>query len=256
MDLKDYNNGKLNLEGFIQRNEPISEEQFNKSFVLNNEFEVYTEKSIAEFQKALTSELVKGVVEVDDFKIAQSDLSKLRRVEFMKGDTVVGVYVKEKATKTDDLEKGMVTDTFGSYSNNKMTFNKTGKEIATQITTILLPLLEAQKIAFQNEMVEISKDITIEPDTNVSEYQYKGFYKVLPKVGRYSYQCCESKWDSVSQSYGKLSEEQMNCQKYNQAAESLVSTMADIQYATLLSRNVEATKKYELTSDQVLALQF
>ena len=44
--------------------------------------------------------------------------------------------------------------------------------------------------------------------------------------------------------------------KYNSIAENLVSTMADIQYSGLLARNVEDSKSYELTSDQVLALQF
>lgn len=260
MDLKEcQESGKLNLSGFIQKSVPMSETDFIEKYLSKgSEFEVYTEKAVIEFQKAVTDDMVKGNMEVAGFKTSQNDLKSLERIEFMKGENVVGVWIKAKSKTTettDTIEKGVVTDSFDSY-NNKLVFTKTGKEISEQITNILLPVLEAQKVKLQDDLTSISKDITLEPEAWVDEYSYRGFYAMLPKVTKYSYTQCESKWDSVSQKYGELSEEQTNCQKYNQIAYNLVSTMADIQYSTILSRNIDKTKKYELTANQVIALQF
>lgn len=265
MELKELQEtGRLNLSGFIDLNKSVlSEADFNKKYV-NGKYEIYTEKSIAEFQKAITNELVKGEMGAEGLKLAKNQLTQLERVEFQKGDVVIGVFVKSITAgsdtvvgkKNDNLEKGMVTDSFGSYSNNKLSFNKTGKQIKDQITTILLPLLEAQKIQLETELTSTAKDIDTEPDSTVSDYEYRGFSKVLPKVARYSWDLCENRWDEVSRSAPALTDEQKAMRVYNEIAQKIVSTMADIQYATLLARNVEDAKKYELTSDQVLALQF
>lgn len=254
MDLKDYKGGRLNLNGFIEKAVPMTELEFNKTYI-NGNFEIYSEKSIVDFQKAVSSDLVKGVIEADGLKYAQKQLQSLERVEFMKGEAIVGVYVKRIEEPSNEFEKGQFTDSF-QYSNDKLSFTKTGKEISTQITSVLLPVLEAQKVRLETELAEVSKDISIDPDSNVDSWEYKGFSSVLPKVGYYSYQLCESKWDSVSQTYGELTDEKKCCQKYNGIARNLVSTMADIQYATILARNIDGTKKYELTANQIIALQF
>ena len=261
MDLKDYQeSGRLNLSGFIDLNKGVmSHNDFLNNIVKSGKYEIYSEKSIEEFKKAITNDLVKGEIGADELKSSQKDLQSLQHIRYKYDDVIVGVYVKDiskSVENTDDLEKGMVTDSFGSYANNKLSFNKTGKEIKTQIVTILLPLLEAQKIQLETELISIAKDITPEPDTFVGDYAYRGFSKVLPKVGRYSWDLCENKWDEMSRSTAPATDEQKAMRNYNDIAEKIVSTMADIQYSTLLSRNVEDSKKYELTSDQILALQF
>ena len=261
MDLKDYQeSNRLNLSGFINLNKAISYNNFVEKYVNSGEYEIYTEKSIGEFKKAFSNELVKGQYGADELKMTQKELSKLEIVEFQSGDTTVGVFVKslkkEEEETGEELEKGMVTESFGSYSNNKLSFNKTGKQIKEQITTILLPLLEAQKIQLETELVSTAKDIEAEPDSTVSDYAYRGFSKVLPKVSRYSWEMCENRWDEMSRTTPPITDEQKAMRIYNDIAEKIVSTMADIQYAALLSRNVDDKKSYELTSDQVLALQF
>lgn len=256
MELKNFDGGRLNLSGFITNPEPMTEQEFHKAYVESGEYEIYTQKSIKQFQDATANELIKGEMGADGLKAAQSQLQSLEQVEFQKGDTVIGVFVRKKDRTDDNLEKGAVTESFASYNSNKLSFTKTGKEISTQISSVLLPLLEAQKIKLENDLKEISKDIDIEPDSWIDEYEYKGFAKVLPKVGRYSWDVCEPKWDSVSQTRGAETEEHKNCRKYNDIARQLVSTLADIQYSQLLSRNLNDTKKYEITADQLLALQF
>lgn len=260
MELKELQEtGRLNLSGFIDLNKSVmSEADFNKKYA-DGKHEIYTEKSIVEFQKAMNNELVKGEMGSDGLKLAKNQLSSLQRIEFQKAgsDTVIGVFVKSiqpKKSEDDLLEKGMITESFGSYSNNKLSFNKTGKQIKDQITNILIHLLEAQRISLEANLTSTAKLILTEPDTFVSDYAYKGFSKILPKVARYSYNQFES-YDNMS-GKSNSTEEAKDCRAYNEIAENLVSTMADIQYSTLLARNVEETKKYELTSDQVLALQF
>lgn len=259
--IKEYqDSGRLNLSGFTNLNKSaISEREFVEKYVQSKEYEIFSVNSIAEFKKAISDELIKGQYGSEELKLATAELGRLKHVTYRKADdTVIGSYVREivKSNIDDNLEKGIVTDSFGSYSNNKMAFNKTGKEISTQITSVLIPLLEAQKIQIQTELNVISEGLTNEPDELVSEYSYRGFAKILPRLKRFSYDLCsypETKsYEGVStgEKAGNLE------RKYNQSIEMMISTMADIEYSKLLARNVEATKKYELTSDQVLALQF
>jgi hypothetical protein len=252
--------GRLNLSGFINLNKSaISQEEFVEKYIKSGGYEIFSGKSISDFKKSISNDLVKGEIGADELRKCQNELSTLKRVEVLNGDVIV-MYVREiskgAVDSDNNIEKGMIVESFGSYSNNKLSFNKTGKQIKDQIDTILLPLLDAQLLQLNTELISISKDITIQPDDFISEYEYRGFAKVLPKVARYSYKQTENEYDRSMNRCEPQTEEQLACSKYNHISSQIVSTMSDIQYSKLLSKNLEDNKKYELTTDQILALQF
>jgi hypothetical protein len=266
MDLNEYQKvGRLNLDGFIDLNKSaIPYNEFVEKYVQSGKYEVYTEKAIADFQKSIQNDLVKSVIDGKGLKKLNAELSELNRVEYRHNDVVISVLVKEKIEKSaeaeedvdeDDLQKGLVTDSF--QYDSKMDFIKTGKDIKAQVNGVLIPLLEAQKTRLNADLVSKAKDIDCDPDSTVDSYEYRGFAGVLPQVAQYSWDMYGKKYDSNGMSTEACDEDQAKCmRKYNEIARNLVSTMSDIYYSSLLARNMEDSKKYTLTTKQVIALQF
>lgn len=158
----------------------------------------------------------------------------------------------------DNLEKGAVTDSFGSYNASKITFKKTGKEIKIQMEKILIPMLAAQKITLAVELLSVKKDCGegCEPTQPLSQYMYKGFGAILPAMMTFSYVECSQLYDDINRKYNDPTDEQVARSKYNQLVSDLVGTSADIEYCNMMIRNLSDSDKIELTADQVLSLQF
>lgn len=387
---------RLNLSVFTNLQKGITGKEFAEQY-LNGKYEIFTEKQVGEFYKAINDSLQKGVTDVDGLKFANTELASLQQVKLANGDNgeYINVYVREKQISTDNslekggvgsgkydhkkiashfvdkdkrtrnlsqhqidqhvghedmtdddynkvrlhlwkqtgskksdikrkdikkehidevfgkddestekdfadgskkikaandeqvgadkkgsikeayrnssysknaygrlhkgeedtLEKGLVTDSFNSYNSNKLSFTKTGKEIKAQITTVLLPALNAQKTALSAQLLVVAGTCgEVEPDQDLSSYHYRGFAAVLPKMKVYSYKLCEQPWENGNRPEPT---EEMKCyNQYNDLVQQIVSTAADIEYCGMLSRNLKDEGKFELTPDQVLGLQF
>lgn len=283
--IQDFGN-RLNLSVFTNLQKGISQKEFAEKY-LNGKYEIYTEKQVGEFYKAINDGLQKGVTDVDGLKFANSELASLQQVKLANGDNgeYITVYARPKQISTDNsleksadaqegkedidtgakngekegdaLEKGMVTDSFNSYNSNKLSFSKTGKEIKNQIATVLLPALTAQKTALAAQLLLVAKNCgELEPDQELGSYHYRGFGAVLPKMKVYSYKLCEQPWDNTTNSRAEMTEEMKACNQYNELVQQIVSTAADIEYCGMLARNLKDDGKFELTPDQVLGLQF
>lgn len=268
---------RLNLNCFTNLQKGITQKEFAEQYC-NGKFDIFTEKQVGQFYKAVADDLQKGVTDVDGLKFANNELATLQQVKLTNGDNgeYISVYVRprqistektlEKSvgnidtdlTKTkDELEKGVVTDSFNSYGANKLSFSKTGKEIKTQISTVLIPALTAQKAALSAQLLLVAKNCgDNEPDQPLSSYHYRGFAAVLPKMMTYSYSCCEQPWDNTTNSRAALTDEMKSCNQYNELVYQIISTAADIEYCGMLSRNLSDAGKFELTPEQVLGLQF
>lgn len=265
----DFDNSRINFEGFVNLEKGISFQDFSEKYVKSGDFEIYTEKQVSDFYKLNMSDLEKGISGTESLKFMNNQLRNLKvlKVQNFGSDGLDGyntIFVKEKQISKaldnendDNLEKGQVTDSFSSYGQNKLSFTKTGKEIKAQITTVLLPVLNAQKTQLSTDLIECLKccgDCT--PKVPLSSYHYRGFSQVLPEMMTYSYNETEQPWDSINNSRQEPTEEQIYRRTYNDLVSKIVSTSADIEYCSMLSRNLKDDTKIELTADQVLGLQF
>lgn len=276
--------GRLNLDCFTNLQKGITQKEFTEQYC-NGKFEIFTEKQVGQFYKAVADSLQKGVTDVDGLKFANTELATLQQVKLANGDEgdSITVYVRPKQISTektlekgagdidegqegkdtdagktkDELEKGVVTDSFNSYNANKLSFSKTGKEIKTQIANVLIPALTAQKAALSAQLLLVAKNCgETDPDQPLSSYHYRGFAAVLPKMMTYSWACCEQPYDNTTNTRPAMTDEMKACNQYNELVYQIVSTAADIEYCGMLTRNLSDTGKFELTPEQVLGLQF
>jgi hypothetical protein len=262
--------GRLNLSGVVNfEKSAITYDQFTKLY-LNGEHEIYTERELATFSKAVLNELSKGEVSQEDFSAEMATLQQVK-IEKSNTDGYITVFVREKPKSTDNLvkaettedaeednlEKGLIQDSFSSYNANKLAFTKTGKQIKDQINNTILPALNTQKTDLTTKLIAAGKLCgDDDPDQQVGSWYYKGFGKTLPMMMVYSYKMCEPEYDSYSKSYPEKTDDQKARQQYNELVYAVISTCGDIEYCSMLSRNLDDKTKFELTPDQLSGLQF
>ena len=86
MDLQEYQKtGRLNLDGFTNlKKSVLTEREFVEKFVQNGEYELFSEKSILDFRKSISDELVKGQYGADELKIQNQELARLQPVSYQR----------------------------------------------------------------------------------------------------------------------------------------------------------------------------
>ena len=147
----------------------------------------------------------------------------------------------------DMLEKGEISDKLSSsYGGGEpIKFTKTGKEIK-QLIPSALTRLEAEKTLLETNMAEQKALITV----NANDLCHTNIPNV--KVGRFSYDVSEPKWDGGMRQ--QPTEEQVAMQKYNVYAGFLVKIIEDIKTLKVIQNNVEEGKQYTLICSQLIAI--
>lgn len=171
----------------------------------------------------------------------------------------------EADTALDDiLTKGTIFSSFtSSYgSNNKMEFQKTGKEISKKllIQAVALSAIESNLLA---KMAVIEAEVGTAPDSTNKSYSLETL-----SVKRYSWDFCNvSCSDPVESAYmgiNKIATEPTDAQKttrqlcntYNDLSYQLLSTMEDLEAIRIIVDSMEAGKKYNLSIGQLATLGF
>jgi hypothetical protein len=277
LTINDFQNGqgRLNIGGFTNITKAMSMDEFKIKFDLSGTHHVLTNEAA----KRYVSDLVKGVK--DDLKKGEGTeitidkvnehIAQFKQVKVIeKGNLNVFWVIEKEVDKNkpedniqkaneNDLEKGNIADSF-EYSS-QFEFVKTGKEIMEKLTT-LKPIIEAQKAAKMVECAACLKEIVgVTPDRVAPTYMYRGFEEKIGKVMMFKYECCRwaenpSDYTTYPDRYVCDKETAMKCQKYNNCIREYVSICVDLCTVDLYSRNLDAKKKYTLTTNQLQSLGF
>jgi hypothetical protein len=169
----------------------------------------------------------------------------------------------EKDEKTD-IEKSQLFDSISDY-NNSIKFEKTGKEVKEQITSIVLPAKLADlKIAEANADTFL-EDCGDKPARNVEPYWLEGLDVSVPYF-IYDYdelRECPSDNESVSNSitpptinYASDSDQITARRNYNDTVRQICSQIVDIVACNTILKNLKDNVKLSLTPRQMIAFQF
>lgn len=174
----------------------------------------------------------------------------------------------EKA-ETGDLEKSDIMNAFGYGSDVRVT--KTGKEIAEQVDTVVLPALNAKLIEKKTDADDYLAECGNAPTKEVPVW-WTGDIKIPVEYKMYD-------WDETyvpsnngcgiagSLSASDAEEQKMKCnipeneaqanarRYYNDTVRCICEILTDIKACEIL-KSLKPNKEYELSPRQVVALQF
>ena len=174
----------------------------------------------------------------------------------------------EKA-ETGDLEKSDIMNAFGYGSDVKVT--KTGKEIAEQVDTVILPALNAKLIEKKSDADDLLAECGNAPTKEVPVW-WTGDVKIPVEYKMYDWDetCVPSNDDggiasslSASDAEEKRAKynrpenaDQANARRqYNDCVRCVCEILVDIKACEIL-KSLKPGKEYELSTRQVVALQF
>lgn len=267
---------RLNMSGFTNIEKSYSSEEFNKKFNADT-YDVFEKASINNFvndlQKKFGSEIKKGgyndLPEVHEaIEKAKTELGKLQSIFINDGPgTERTVFVMEKAKQADDfvkgsedeLEKGKMNSF--EYSNN-FKFSKTGKEIKEKMMTMKAE--ETVKLAQIERDIDITYDACSNKPTE-KPYCYglsakiKNPYKVFNWNQTYysADKNGETKADSGKSIQAAATPEDAALnQKYNDLVRQWADTQVELLLMDLYVKNLDDKKSYDLSSEQMLTLNF
>jgi len=152
---------------------------------------------------------------------------------------------------SDMIQKGEMSDILltSYHGGTPITFDKSGKEIKEKMPAII-SALEAQKTIIEAQMGVFKSQIGSDP----SEELYSRYPAI--KIARYGYEISNPAWDNMSEKYNEATELNICCQKYNELAYTYRSLMEDITASNIIMQNLVDSKKYTLSVNQLIALNF
>ena len=174
---------------------------------------------------------------------------------------------KIKELEENPFEKGGIGSAFNSSNSLKIT--KTGKEIKDQLSSTVMPELEAELIAVKSEMDDKLAECGSAPTQNPDEWDTNGIkLDVGYKKYKYGEVYCKRSDESIFDSFtaedalakkgncpeNLAQEEARGC--YNTCFNKLCDLMVEKKTCGLLFNGLKDEENYELTSNQLLSLRF
>lgn len=174
-----------------------------------------------------------------------------------------------KKAEDTDLEKSDIMNTFGYGNDVKVT--KTGKEIAEQVDTVVLPALNAKLIEKKSDADDLLAECGNAPTKEVPVW-WTGDIKMTVEYKMYDWDetCVPSNEDggiAGSLSAPDAEEQKVKRNKpenqaqadarrqYNDCVRCICEILVDIKACEIL-KTLKPGKEYELSPRQVVALQF
>ena len=171
--------------------------------------------------------------------------------------------------ETGDLEKSDIMNAFGYGSDVKVT--KTGKEIAEQVDTVILPALNAKLIEKKSDADDLLAECGNAPTKEVPVW-WTGDVKIPVEYKMYDWDetCVPSNDDGgIASSLSAPDAEEKRAKynrpenadqanarrQYNDCIRCVCEILVDIKACEIL-KSLKPGKEYELSTRQVVALQF
>lgn len=270
--------GKLNMSIFTNLEKAYSKEDIAKEFGSDS---MILEKPIIsafiqEVYNTTGGEIVKGkfndLPEAHNIiEKAKADLAELTVVKMRDEGGIREVYIMKAKSpdsfekgKENDLEKGHVDSAFG-YSNH-LVFSKTGKDIKEKCVA------EKARIELRISTIETAIAAHLANCQGAElptekPYMYGRKEMINCPYLRYHY-CLTDYWegrdlnsvyktDSGSQIYPVSSSDDAKTHNdYNNLVSNWIDEKSDIQILDLFANNLEDSKKYDLSAEQMLSLGF
>ena len=286
----DFENKRLNKSFFTNINKGISETQFRNSYP-SDKFDAF-EKGIVEGWIKDTYEMTGGEIikgGFNDTKEVSEVLENLKNtVSLLKGVTVetstgsikeifvmpkqevkqeestTGQLEKgidelsiEKGKEGDQLEKGKIKDTL-YYSELKIVFSKTGKDIKEKLATIKAKE-NSKLIDIEAKLSNLEDKLTHKPTEKYSYEDSDDTYKTFKWEMTYISESASNnnvvKFNDTDS--GTLSNDECKLNReWNDLVYSYRDVKGEIDSINLLEENLEDNKKYELTARQMLNFGF
>jgi hypothetical protein len=278
----DFENKRLNKSFFTNIVKGISVQEFKENYP-NDKFEILekglVESWIKEVYETTGGEIVKGSFN-DNAEVSEVLEHMKSQVSLLKGvlvDTDAGIKeifvmpkqeIEEESTTglekgredelgDNQLEKGKVRDAL-FYSEFKINFTKTGKDIKVKLAAI--KAIEGAKVAsIETALNEIKNEMTYQPTEVYSSeddnYGYKTFkwdmtYKDSSASGNNVIQFNDTASGTLSQAECDLH------RKWNDTVYQYRECKKELDAIELLEENIEDSKKYELSARQMLSFGF
>lgn len=252
----DFNtDGKsINLSGFTNIEKGyISENVFLGEYGDPKVHEVTTRAQLLKRQENLADQVQKGETTWEEHKDVFKGYN--RCVVLLNSGKLSEVFVKSIQPTKDDLEKGgdgegdTITKSLIDGYREKITFNKTGKEIKEKLQGIKTDI--GTKIAEHAAKAENLKiTIGFEPEETVSQWR-SNCDKVDATMHKvYPYEKCQS-----APSY-EDSDSSSNCRQYNDCVYKLIDLKCDMVEADFYINNLEDKKSYNLSAREAMKLGF
>lgn len=173
-----------------------------------------------------------------------------------------------KKAEDNDLEKGVVADAF-DYSS-KIQFFKTGKQIKDKITGAI-DTLNKVRDQIVLDLNNLSDSIAFVPTEKPSPWRIEKFKnKIIIPYKTYNWNQTYFSGDGMNSnatavlgdtsglscSPASSKEEAGDCNKWNRLVYDYIDNLIEIEMLTVFQNNLDDKKSYELTLNQLLALQF
>lgn len=170
-----------------------------------------------------------------------------------------------------DFQKSDIMNAISGYSDNKITIQKSGKEIKEQIKNVVLPAKEIALADKKRDATDILEDCGDAPTKDVPCYWTSDMHIEVPfKFYDWEETCCSCKEDSVAYSLSpnqhaenedriNRPETQAECnarREYNDAVHAICEILVDIKACKVLLNNLSDSVKVELTPRQIVVLNF
>jgi hypothetical protein len=278
----DFENKRLNKSFFTNINKGISEQQFRNQYP-TNKFDAFekgmVENWIKETYESTGGEIIKGGFNdtedvskvLENMKsqvtllkgvIVENELGEVKEIfvmpkqEVLSEESTTGSAI-EKGKDSDQLEKGKIKDAL-YYSELKIVFQKTGKEIKEKLVSI--KTRETAKLAELQVKLDLLKDkFSYQPTEKYSYEDSDDTLKTFKWDMTYeSKTACDNNVIQFNETEsGTLTNEECKLHReWNDTVYSYRDVKQEIDAISLLEENLEETKKYELTARQMLNFGF
>lgn len=150
----------------------------------------------------------------------------------------------------DQIRKGEISDRLANgwgSGSEPIKFTKTGAEIKEKLPTIV-STLTSEKAVILASMAQLKTQIGCEPTDSYSSKKFN--------LMRYTYKMCDAPYDPLNRCYLDATDENKWCSAYNEACWKLLDIEQDLESISVITANIEDTKKYTLSVGQLVALQF
>ena len=172
----------------------------------------------------------------------------------------------------DDLEKGIVTDMFRYGDKSDFSVSKKGSELISAINAMVVGI-QAGIDTISASLPAMISEIGVEPDEDLSEYNYDGLSGILTAMKEYSYAVRDAaalEHRSINRNSGMVqsevssykdpySDKDSSCYKmsrYNSSVRSMIQKMVEKRYAEAFSSSVDSGKTYKLPIRLAAILEF
>ena len=215
----------------------------------------------------------------DLYNKATTDLMKLKMIRVAVDNKVETYFVGKKNSPIEDLskslqgddeiEKGIVADSF--RYDSKLNITKTGKEIKEKIKTVKVGVLNDIS-DLETELDNALETLTVKPTEKLNEYQYRGFQNKIGKIPykRFNYRMTycdhngakdmvvssDSDVNSSGITYAQNQEMADACRNYNDNLEKYIDAKVEVASLDFLQNNLVDSKKYDLSQQQAISLDF